>query len=201
MQPGTVADIWESCRRSLVLFFRLGDAVKNISDCGVWEHFEGRPGNRMLPGGCSLPGTFGRSVELSYLGENLHYAGPYICDMDFAVIVGGLCMGGCIGNIHCWDKRTFQHNTSWLVEKSDSMRLLAQALARLELCMLFPEDILFLWIEPGLTDGFGMSSGMRKALRKTVHIIKENLFRRGFLPETAYRLSSIYQLEVLGTTA
>jgi hydrogenase maturation protease len=180
--------------------FHLGDAVKNISIVGFGNIFKGDLGIGcyLMDALCQEP--LGDTVELSYLGENLHYAGAYICDMDFAVIAGGLCMGGCTGNIHCWDKRTFQHNISWLVEKSDSMRLLAQALARMELSMLFPEDILFLWIEPGLTEGFGMSSEMRKALRKTVHIIKENLFRRGFLPETAYRLSSIYQLEVLGTT-
>jgi hydrogenase maturation protease len=174
--------------------------VKNVSIVGFGNIFKGDLGIGcyLVDALCQEP--LGDVVELSYLGENLHYAGAYLCDMKFAVIAGGLCMGGGAGNIHCWDRKTFQHNTPWLAEKSHAMRLLAQTLAGAELSMHAPEDVLFLWIEPRLTEGFGISSEMHKALRKAVSIIKENLFRRGFLSETALRLSSIHQLEVLCTT-
>ncbi len=59
---------------------------------------------------------------------------------------------------------------------------------------------MFLWIEPKVAEGIGISPEMRKALRKAVKIIKNNLFQRGFLPESVYRLSSIHQLEVLCST-
>jgi len=109
-------------------------------------------------------------------------------------------MGGCAGEVHCWDRQTFLSNRSWLVEKSDSMRLLAQVLARLELSFYAPDEVLLVWVEPKVRQGFGISSVMRKTLRKMVRIIKEHLFQRGFLSETTYRLSSIHQLQVLGTT-
>lgn len=174
--------------------------MRNVSIVGFGNIFKGDLGIGcyLVDALCQEP--LGDAVELSYLGENLHYAGAYLWDMEFSVIAGGLSLGGSGGNLHCWDRATFQINLPWLVEQSVAMRLLAQTLARAELSMHAPADVLFLWIEPRLTEGFGMSPEMRKALRKTVHIVKENLFRRGLLPEPAYRLSSIYQLEVLGIT-
>ncbi len=147
---------------------------------------------------CQEP--LGEAVELSCVGENLHYTGAYLCEMDFVVVVGGLDLGGVAGMIHCWDMETFEHNVSWLAADSVSMRLLAQTLAGMKLSGFFPADLLLLLMEPGLTEGFGMSPIMRRALRRAVHLIKEHLFRRGLLPEPAYRLASIYQLEVLCTT-
>lgn len=147
---------------------------------------------------CQEP--LGDAVELSYVGENLHCTGAYVCDREFAAIVGGLSLGGSGGNLHCWDKETFRVNSPWLAGQSEAIRLLAEVLARAELSPFAPKELLFLWIEPTLTEGVGMSSEMRKALRRTVHFIKEQLFLRGFLPETAFRLSSIHQLEVLSTT-
>jgi hydrogenase maturation protease len=139
-------------------------------------------------------------VELSYLGGNLQYAGAYMAEMKFAIVVGGLCIGGCAGSVHWWDKETFHRNIPWLVEQSGSICLLVQSLARAEFGGYAPDDLLFLWIEPKVAEGFGISSEARKALRKSVSTIKGHLFRRGFLPEAAYRLSSIYQLKVLSTT-
>lgn len=155
--------------------------------------------------GCYLIDALGQeplgdTIELSYVGENLHYTGAYLWDMDFTVVVGGLDVGGRAGMIHCWDMETFTDNSFWITENCVWMRLLARTLAGMKLSSFFPADFMLLLIEPGLTEGFGMSQAVRKALRKTVHIIKENLYQRGFLPETAYQLASIYQLEVLCTT-
>jgi len=174
--------------------------VNNISIVGFGDIFKGDLGI-----GCYLIDVLcqeplGEAVELAYVGENLHYTGAYLCEMDFAVIAGGLDMGGGAGMIHCWDMPTFEHNAFWLGENSVSMRLLARTLTGMRLSGFLPADLLLLLMEPDLTEGFGMSPMMHKVLRKAVHIIKEHLFRRGLLPETAYRLASIHQLEALCTT-
>jgi hydrogenase maturation protease len=174
--------------------------VKSVSIVGFGNIFKGDLGIGcyIVDALCQEP--LGDSVELSYLGGNLHYAGAYFAEMKFAVIVGGLCIGGSAGSVRCWDKEAFHQNIPWLIEQSGSMRLLAQSLARAEFCGYAPDDLLFLWIEPKMAEGFGISIEARKALRKTVSTIKGHLFRRGFLSETTYRVSSIYQLKVLSTT-
>jgi len=57
-----------------------------------------------------------------------------------------------------------------------------------------------LWIEPKVTEGFGISPQMHKAIRRTIKIIKQNLFQRAFLPEMVSNLSFIHQLAVLQIT-
>jgi hydrogenase maturation protease len=177
-----------------------GGVVKRASIVGFGNIFKGDLGIGcyIVDALCQEP--LGDSVELSYLGGDLQYAGAYLAEMKFGVIVGGLCIGGSAGSVHCWDKEAFHRNTHWLIEQSVSMRLLAQSLARAEFAGYAPDDLLFLWIEPKVAEGFGISTEARKALRKSVNTLKSHLFRRGFLPETAYRLSSIYQLKVLSTT-
>jgi hydrogenase maturation protease len=139
-------------------------------------------------------------TELTFLGENSHYTGAFIYGLEFAVIVGALDLGGCPGRVHCWTRETFQSHLPWLAEGPAWIDSLARALARIEFSGQSPRDVLFLWIEPEATEGFGISREIRKALRKTVAIIKDNLFQRGFLPQHNVNLSSIYQLKVLCTT-
>lgn len=143
----------------------------------------------------------GDSIHLTYLADDPRYAGGLLYEMDFAVIVGAVNLGGSAGGIHCWDYRTFQHNVAWLINEFHSIELLVDALCRTELAGGFPGDILFLWIEPKATEGVAISREVHKALRLAVQIIKKNLFERDFLPENALKISPIYRLELLRTVA
>ena len=147
---------------------------------------------------CQEP--LGDSVEPSYLGEDSLCAGVSVCGARFAIIVQAVNMGGPPGRIYCWDKCAFEQNFHWFAGQDLSMRSLARGFARAALSEIFPSDLMFLWIEPKVTEGIGISPEMHKALRKTIKIIKENLFQRGFLSESALRLSSIHQLEVFCST-
>jgi hydrogenase maturation protease len=129
-----------------------GGVVRKISIIGFGNIFNGDLGIGcyVIDALCQEP--LGESVELCYLGEDLHHAGAFVSGMEFAVIVGGLSVEGCAGSVHCWDKKTFQQNCLWLIEKSESMRLLAQSLTMAEFSGCFPHDLLFLWIASNLPE-------------------------------------------------
>ena len=63
----------------------------------------------------------GNSTHLAYLADDPRYAGGLLYEMDFAVIIGAVSLGGSAGCIHCWDYRTFQHNVAWLIDEFHSI--------------------------------------------------------------------------------
>jgi hydrogenase maturation protease len=143
----------------------------------------------------------GELIQLTYLADNPRHAGGLLYETDFAVIIGSFNMGGWTGSIHCWEYRTFRQNIHWIVNESKPIRFLMDALNRMELTKGFPKDLLFLWIEPGFTEGLGMSKEVCRAVRKTVRIIKRNLFERGFLPENPAVILPIYRFKLLRKAA
>ena len=188
----------------LALFFGaarfVGGNVKKASVIGLGSIAHGD-----LGGGCYLIDALlqeplGEAVEVSYLAEASFYAGAIMCGAEFGIIVQAVSMGGPPGKIWCWDKITFEQNFNWLCDQCWTMSYLVDGFARAGLSGIFPDDLMFLWIEPKVADGIGISPEMSKALRKTIKMIKGSLFRKGFLPESAFRLSSIHHLEVLGAT-
>lgn len=147
-----------------------------------------------------LQEPLGEYVDATYLAEASFYAGAFICGSEFAVIVQAVCLGGTPGSIYCWDNPTFQRNFHWFADQSLSIRSLGGGFARAGLSEIFPDDLMFLWIEPAVTEGVAISSQMRSAIRKAINLIKKTLFQRGFLPESALELSSIHHLEILDAT-
>ncbi len=147
-----------------------------------------------------LQEPLGEAVDLWYLAEAGFYAGAHICGSEFAVIVQAVCMGGPPGKICCWDKGTFDRNLCWAADRVWSMMPLADGFARAALSETFPGELLFVWIEPQILEGFAVSPEMVRALRKTVGIVKDHLFQRGFLTEDVLRLSLIHHLQVPGIT-
>jgi hydrogenase maturation protease len=177
-----------------------GGRVKKASIIGLGNIFKGDVGVACYVVDALWQEPLGDSVELSYLGEDSFCAGVSVCGTEFAIVVQAVNMGGPPGRICCWDKCAFERNFHWFADQDLSMISLARGFARAALSEIFPYDLMFLWIEPKVVEGIGISPEMRKALRKAVKIIKDNLFQRGFLPESAYKLSSIHQLEVLCST-
>ncbi|MBW2096866.1 MAG: hypothetical protein JRI80_18550 [Deltaproteobacteria bacterium] len=95
----------------------------------------------------------------------------------------------------------FRQHVPWMANEYQPIRFLVQALARAELAGAFPKDLSFLWIEPQVTEGFGMSSRARKAMWEAAQRIKQKLYESGFLPEKALTVSPIFRIETLGTAA
>lgn len=143
----------------------------------------------------------GEAIDLAYLGHDPRDADLWLYKIDFAVIVGAVCLGGPAGHIYCWDRETFQRNIGWFAFTSHSIESLVNALARAEIAGGLPGDMLFLWLEAKEVSGLGISKELRKALRKAAQIIKQHLFERRFLPETTLRISPIYRLDLLRIVA
>ncbi len=143
----------------------------------------------------------GDAIQLAYVGHDPRAADLWLYDIDFAVIVGAVSMGGSAGHICCWDLKTFQRNLPWFAFTSPSVESLAKALTRARIAGGFPEDLLFLWIEPKVMNGLSISKEARKALRAAVRIIKLNLSERGLLCDALPKTVPIYRLEILRTVA
>ena len=100
----------------------------------------------------------------------MNYAGGLLYDRDFAIIVGALNIGGPAGMVHCWDFRIFQQNAVWLANEFSTVKSFIKALGWTAFAGRFPESLLFLWIEPKVTEGFGISGEVYKGLRKAIRI-------------------------------
>jgi hypothetical protein len=135
-------------------------------------------------------------IELSYLGEDSLYADACIYGMELSVFVQTMHLGGLSGRVCLWTHDTFRSNVRWLAEQSDVVRLLDRALTSADFAGGLPSELGFLWIEPGWTEGLGLSKQGRKALRGAVVIIKDMLSKRGFMPENIAQLATIYQLDL-----
>lgn len=142
----------------------------------------------------------GDAIDVSYLAEGYSYLNAYFYEAKFGIIVQAANLGGQPGSVYCWDKSAFLRNAEWFADEYPPFILFARVFGRAELIHRFPEDLLFLWIEPKVTEGFGISPQMHKAIRRAIQIIKRNLFERAFLPEMVSNLSFIHQLGVLQIT-
>jgi hydrogenase maturation protease len=136
------------------------------------------------------------AIRLAYVGDNPRDADLWLYDIDLAIIVGAAHIGGRPGEIRRWDIKTFTQNSAWFAKTCKTAESLVGALLRAQIAGGFPEDVVFLWIEPGNTAGLGMSKEVRKAFRRSIRIIKENLVEKGLLPETCLKVIPIYRLEV-----
>lgn len=174
-------------------------AVRRASVIGLGNIFKGDFGAGCYVVDALWQEPLGDSVDLSYLAEDSFCAGAYVYGAEYAVIVQAIDMGAPYGSISCWDKNTFFSNLGWFSEASLLNKSLTHALVRADLSDGLPDDLLFIWIEPKKTAGLGISAEIRKTLRKTVNIVKDNLHQRGFLSEAVRGLSLIYQMKVLRT--
>lgn len=129
------------------------------------------------------------------MGDDPRWAGGLIYGADLMIVVGAIYLGEPAGRLYAWSYPVFRQHMAWMANEYRRIRLLVEALCRAELAGSLPKDFLFLWIEPQLTEGFGMSVQARKALWKTNRAIKQKLFENNLLPEIALTVSRIYRFE------
>ena len=107
-------------------------------------------------------GSLGDRVELAYLGDDPRCAAGLMYGMDFVIVVSAFSLGGPAGKVYIWPYRVFKQHLSWIVAKHRVIRWLVQALATAELGRGFPRKILFIWIEPRITEGLGCARKCEK---------------------------------------
>jgi len=148
-------------------------------------------------------GSLGDRVELAYLGDDPRCAAGLIYGMDLLIVVSALCLGGPAGKVSFWPYRVFNQHLSWIVGKEPVILRLVQELATAELARGFPTEILFIWIEPRIIEGLGLSSEVRRAMWKVVGIIKEKLVEKRLLQRENLQVSPFLSIEAIaaGTLA
>lgn len=125
------------------------------------------------------------SVQLFDLGTDPRYAGGYLYGADLAIIIGALELEGIPGKIHRWSYPTFCHHAGWLSQEYPWIGYLAEAFSRVELASGLPEKILFLWIEPAVTDGFVLSDTAHRSMWRAARFIVRMLLEAGCCATTA----------------
>jgi hydrogenase maturation protease len=142
----------------------------------------------------------GEDIELAYLGEDARYSAAFVVGKRFTVVVQAVVLGRTPGTVCCWDLAGFHQNLSWFSELADCPWQLARSLQWARWLGCYPKDVLFVWIEPRLTDGLGISEEVRRAVRKVIRLIKAALFERGLLPGKASTLPRIHYMHLLGVS-
>jgi Ni,Fe-hydrogenase maturation factor len=134
---------------------------------------------------------FNDAVQLFYLGGEPRCAAGYLYGTQLAIIVGVFCFGGKPGTCHHWDYAVFCQHRAWMAAECPMIQALAKTISANSLADGFPETLRFIWIEPGLTNGYRVSAPVRKAIWKTVHTIKKMLVQTALLPDKALSVSSM----------
>lgn len=136
------------------------------------------------------------SVDLFYLGNDSLYVDECVYGTGFSIIIQAIPLGWPKGKVCRWNLDTLRNNLYWLSDHSESTRLLARALARVEFVGGLPAELTILWLGAGSTQGLGLSKEACKAVRSAVEIIKSLLVTRGYLPERIRQLSIIHRLDL-----
>jgi len=139
----------------------------------------------------------GNDIELIFLGRDARYAGAFMMEKEFAVVVKAVSLGGVPGNICCWNLESFQRNLPWFCELAECAGAFARSLHWARFAGCFPREVLFVWIEPKITEGLGISEEVRRAIRKVIRLIKTALADRGLLADKASTLPRIHYLDLL----
>ena len=169
--------------------------MKDVLIIGIGDAFHGDEGLAcyVLEALSAEPWT--GSVDLSYVGHEPRMVMGLISAADLVITVGTLNLGGPAGRLYSWTYPVFQRNIFWMVNEQEQVALLAEALAKVEMAGELPEELLFLWAQPQITHGYGMSSPLRKTVWKTIRVIKRKLFESGLLPEESLSVFPLVRIE------
>ena len=140
--------------------------------------------------------TAGKSVHISYLGDNPSFAGGLLYKADLAIIVGTLSLSGVPGGLHVWNGSVFKQHADWMAAEDPTVHRLLSALARADLAGGFPEKLVFIWIEPKTMQGYQISKPVRRAIGMAVLRIRKELLTLGWEEIERQQESANFPLEV-----
>lgn len=153
--------------------------MKKITILGLGNVFQGDRGAACHVLEAVANETAGRSVHISYLGDNPSYAGGLLYKADLAIIVGTLRLSGVPGGLHVWNGKVFRQHANWMAGEDPAIERLLAALARADLAEGFPQKLVFIWIEPKDTHGYKLSKPVRRVIAKAVKRIRQELMALG----------------------
>jgi hydrogenase maturation protease len=155
--------------------------MKKIAILGLGDVLQGDRGAACYVLESVANETAGKSVHISYLGDDPRYAGGLLYKTDLAIIVGTLRLSGVPGGLHVWNGKVFRRHATWLAGEDPAIDRLLAALARADLAGGFPEKLVFIWIEPKDTHGCKISEPVRRAIAMAVRRIRKELRVLGLL--------------------
>jgi len=119
----------------------------------------------------------GDDIDFAYMGRDTRFASTYLLDADLAVIAGALDLSGEPGSLHVWDQAVFESHVQWMVKRFDELQGLAMALAETKLVGGCPKHLIFLWMTPHVTEGYGISGLMQNSVIRAVWQIHREIWR------------------------
>ncbi len=153
--------------------------MKKITILGIGDVLQGDRGAACFVLESVANETIGRSIHISYLGDNPNYAGGLLYKADLAIVVGPLRLSGVPGGLHVWNGTIFKEHATWMAAEDTTIERLLAVLARTDLAGGFPEKLVFIWIEPKDTNGYRISEPVRGAIAKAVRRIRMEIFALG----------------------
>ncbi|GAB6906503.1 conserved hypothetical protein [Desulfosarcina cetonica] len=149
--------------------------MKKISIIGLGDVLAGDHGAASHVLDAVANDTADETIQLAFMGKDPRLAGGMLYAADLAIIVGTLRLAGVPGGMHVWNDRVFKTHAAWMAKVDPAFRHLLVALARTDLAGGFPEKLMFIWIEPQLTEGYAISKPVRRAIRRAVGRIFQEL--------------------------
>lgn len=140
---------------------------------------------------------FSAGVRFLCPGDDPRRAGGWIYGMDWVVVVGLASLGGPPGMLHAWPLSVFRQHLPWMAEDFQEVRFLAESLARADLAGRLPEDIWFMWMQAPANTWNGVPAEKRRAVWRTVRVIKDRLICGGFLHERASAVTAICRFDTI----
>jgi hydrogenase maturation protease len=121
--------------------------------------------------------VIGEDIEFAYLGQDTRLGCGFLYGADLAIVVGALNLSGMPGVLHCWNAHVFQQHAPWMTREFRVIHGLTEALARADLADGLPRHLCFIFMEPLISEGYGISDPVQRTVTKAVHRILQEIWQ------------------------
>ena len=118
----------------------------------------------------------GSDIDYAWLGDDVRFAPEYIIGSDLCVVAGALDLCGRPGTLHIWDKTTFDRHTDWMAKTFPVIRNLIVGINMAEMVQETMPHFVFIWIDPHIIQGYGLSSMVDEAVTRAVWQIHREIW-------------------------
>ena len=119
----------------------------------------------------------GPDIDFAWVGTQTLGAAGYLMDADLAVITGALDLSGVPGTLHVWDEAVFDQHAPWMAGQFPDIRGLVLSLTQTRMADAFPSRLVFIWMDPHCTRGYGLSELMNGAVIRAVWQIHREIWQ------------------------